>query len=218
MKGLRALALLLLSAACSQPRLELSPAADAGIPRLVIDTRLPAEFALGHDPGALNLQWDWGQLDARLEAYVPERSTPLAIRATSADEAALAAGLLDSRGYEDVSLPTGESLDATLRTMTARELAAELRADAPPVVLDVREPWEQALRAIPGAVLLDPDEAPQVLDELEPEASYAVICERGYRSSQLASWMQRAGFDATNVIDGMRGWRALSEDERPPTK
>jgi rhodanese-related sulfurtransferase len=200
---------------CSQPRRELPAAGDVEVQRLVIDTRLPAEFAAGHSTGALNLQWDWDQLGARVEAYVPDKDRPLALRATNAEEAALAAGLLAERGYTDVTLPVeGEDI-ATLETMSAGDLAAAMKAGTDLVILDVREPWEHLVRTIPGARLLDPDEAPSVLAELDPNVHYAVICEGGYRSSQMASWMQRAGLKATNVIDGMAGWRALPAEELP---
>ncbi len=212
----RALALLpLLIGGCSQPRRELPAAADVEVQRLVIDTRLPAEFAAGHSAGALNLQWDWDQLGARIEAYVPDRDRPLALRATNAEEAALAAGLLEERGYTDVTLPVEGAVIATLDTMSARDLAAAMRAGTEMVILDVREPWEHLLQTIQGARLLGPDEAPSVLAELDPNVHYAVICEGGYRSSQMASWMRRAGLTATNVIDGMAGWRALPADALP---
>ena len=44
--------------------------------------------------------------------------------------------------------------------------------------------------------------------DLDPAKRYAVICEGGWRSSQLASWMRREGFgEVVNVIDGMAGYR-----------
>jgi len=197
--------------ACSPPRKVLEAPAAAEAERLVIDTRLPGPFAAGHAPGALNLQWDWKQLAARVEAYVPKRSTPLALRATDADEAELAAGLLARLGYTDVAAASPDAEAATLPTMTAAELRARLEAGEELVVLDVREPWEHALGTIDGAARLDPDGAPARLGELEPGVHYAVICEAGYRSGQLASWMQRHGLRATNVLDGMAGWRALPD-------
>ena len=212
----RLLLLLALVGGCAQPRRELETPKDVTVQRLVIDTRLPAEFAAGHDPGAINLQWDWDQLAERVAAYVPDLDTPLALRATNPDEAALAAGLLAERGYTDVTLPATLSDQGTLETMTALELAQSIKRGTAMVILDVREPWEQALQAIPGAVLLDPDEAPAYLEQLQPGVDYAVICEGGYRSSQMASLMQKKGLHAINVIDGMSAWRGLSKDVLPP--
>ena len=53
-----------------------------------------------------------------------------------------------------------------------------------------------------------PHWAPELLGELDPGGRYLVICEGGYRSGQLASWLDLHGFeDVTNVIDGMWAWR-----------
>jgi len=42
---------------------------------------------------------------------------------------------------------------------------------------------------------------------------YAVICEGGVRSSQLASLLKARGFgEVSNVIDGMWAWRRLSKN------
>ena len=45
---------------------------------------------------------------------------------------------------------------------------------------------------------------------LDPGRRIAVICEGGYRSSQLASLLLARGFtNVVHVIDGMEGWRSL---------
>ena len=194
---------------CTPTRPVELPEHDGSTARLVIDVRDPVAFAAGHDPGALNLQWGWNQLPERIAAYVPDRETPLAVRAATPVEAAIAAGLLEGRGYVDVTSAPAEPGSTTLPTTTARSLAARLDAGEDLHVLDVRERWEHALGTIPGATKVDPDEAPSLLPTLDPEADHFVICEAGYRSGQLASWLRRHGLRATNVIDGMAGWRAL---------
>ena len=94
--------------------------------------------------------------------------------------------------------------------MTAAELRERLASASPPTVLDVRTPLEWARDGIDGAIRLEQDSAPARIDELDPGGNYAVICEAGYRSGQLASWMRRHGFErVVNVIDGMAGWRDL---------
>lgn len=200
--GLGALAL-----ACA-PRAPLGPAPEPAEARLVLDTRAPEEFAAGHIPGALNLQWAHEQLKERVASYVPDRSTPLALRAASTAEAERAAALLQRLGYRDVTLPAAVAEDATLALIDARALRAELAGSQPPLVIDVRTREEWARGTIPGALLVDEN----VAAELAPERGrrIAVICESGYRSSQLASLLLRQGYaDVVNVIDGMAGWRAL---------
>jgi len=213
MRG-QALLLLSLAAGCA-PRADVEVDRRAGVEaagRLWIDTRLPAEFAAGHRPGALNLQWDWDQLSERVRAYVPERATPITLRATTPGEAARAAAALLELGYEDVERAPAEVEGETQRLplLTAAELRERLHGERAPTVIDVRSAAEFATGTIPGALLVDQDEAAALVVELDRARTYAVICEGGYRSSQLASWMRSHGFEhASNVIDGMAAWRAL---------
>lgn len=183
------------------------PAAQAT--RVVVDTRDPATFAAGHDPGAINLQWGWDQLESRVHAYLPEHSTPLAVRAESAERAEEARALLVAGGYADVVVLEGEPGSATLSLWTVVELEERLAGDDPPVVIDVRTPREWERGVIEGAVTVEQDAAPRLVPELDPEAEYAVICAGGYRSGQLASLLRARGFERVhNVVDGMKAWYA----------
>ena len=192
--------LLACSDAGDAPTVDPSEAAS----RLVVDVREPAEFAAGHDPGALNLQWGWGQLEQRAAAYLPDRAAPLAIRAADAGAASRARSELVDQGYADVAVLTGETGVETLDLLTAARLAERLDAGDDIVVLDVRTPGEWAHGVIDGAIQVEQDAAPALVDDLDPHREYAVICAGGYRSSQLASLMRRRGFPrVSNVIDGM---------------
>ncbi|TDJ71241.1 MAG: rhodanese-like domain-containing protein, partial [Planctomycetota bacterium] len=180
-----------------------------GPARVVIDTRAPDAFAAGHRAGAINLQSGWNQLRDRVRAYVPDRATPIAVRAKDAREARNVAGVLAELGYTDVVLVRPGADEATLSTLLVSELLARLADDDPPVVIDVRTAGEWATGTIDGARLVEQDAAPALVAELDPTLEYAVICEGGYRSSQLASLLRRAGFERVhNVIDGMAAWRA----------
>lgn len=202
---------LLLGAACTAkaPIETLPQAAEEPLARLVIDLRDPEPFAAGHLPGALNIQLSWGQLRDRIVSYVPDRGQPLAVRASSTSDAEEAAAILLDLGYEDfvrVVPDTGEET-ATLPVMSAEDLADELRAAAPPIVLDIRSADEFAEGVIPGSIQIDQDHGPEALAGLDPNAHYAVICAGGWRSSQLATYMRNHGFvNVTNVIDGMWAW------------
>lgn len=185
-----------------------SSADEAPLEPLWIDTRLPAPFAAGHVPGALNLQWDWDQLEDRIAAYVPDRHRPLLLRATDEEETNAAMALLLDQGYTNVSAPTPPPETETLEVMDTEALAHELEAHSEVVLIDVRSSLEHLTGTIEGALRVDPDEAPKLLDDLDPSARYLIICEGGYRSGQLASWLHLHGFkDVTNVIDGMWAWR-----------
>lgn len=203
--------LLLVLAACSAQPTPTAPVIRdvAATNRIVIDTRDPQSFADGHAPDAINIQLDYDQLAHRIEAYVPDRATPLAVRG---EENAIHSALriLDARGYTDLVVAQPEDESHRLSTMTARELRDVLRGPDPPVVIDVRTDVEQSGGIIEGAILLEQDSAPEFAKDFDRDRRYAVICAGGFRSSQLASWMKRNGFEnVTNVIDGMWAWDEL---------
>lgn len=194
-----------------------APIEDVGVAeeaaeRLVVDVRDPEPFAAGHLPGALNIQLTWDQLEDRMDAYVPDRSTPLAVRAASEEDAQVAAAILLELGYQDFKRIVPEPGDetATLPLMTAEELAQTLAATPEatrPIVLDIRTAEEFEGGVIPGAIRIDQDAGPAAVADLDRTRTYAVICAGGWRSSQLATYMRREGFeDVTNVIDGMWAW------------
>jgi len=95
-----------------------------------------------------------------------------------------------------------------------RELApAELarwRADEhrePPVVVDVREPWELARCALPEVVHVPMRELPGRLGELPRERDVIVVCHHGVRSRQLGSFLEDQGFRSVyNLAGGVDAW------------
>lgn len=201
-----------LAACTAKAPIEDVGTAEQAAERLVIDVRDPEPFAAGHLPGALNIQLTWDQLEDRMASYVPDRSTPLAVRAASEADAQVAAAILVDLGYQDFKRIVPEPGDetATLPLMTAAELARVLsRTPEPerPLVLDIRTAEEFEGGVIPGALCIDQDAGPAAVADLDRSRPYAVICAGGWRSSQLATYMRREGFeDVTNVIDGMWAW------------
>jgi adenylyltransferase/sulfurtransferase len=99
-------------------------------------------------------------------------------------------------------------------TVTAAELAA-LRADgSAPVVLDVREPWEVELAALPGARVAPSgafagDGAAVAVDDVTVWAAgrpVHVLCKSGARSARVARQLRDAGLDARSVAGGILAW------------
>ena len=89
------------------------------------------------------------------------------------------------------------------------------QADARPLVLDVREPWETSLAHVkplvdaPGFdVLLMPMQSiPQRLAELPPDRPMACLCHHGIRSQQVAAFLQSRGFESVvNIAGGIEAW------------
>ncbi len=86
-------------------------------------------------------------------------------------------------------------------------LAEALQGDAPPVLVDVREPWEFELARIPGAVLLPLGELPARLAEVPRGRPLVTMCHHGVRSAAAAALLRRAGFAAVrNLTGGIEAW------------
>lgn len=95
-----------------------------------------------------------------------------------------------------------------MKEITAPELAQRL-ADAtdPPVVLDVREPWEVAVASLPGAVTIPMGSIPASLDRLDPTRTTVCVCHHGARSLQVALFLEHHGFrDVLNLAGGIHAW------------
>ncbi|GAB2477390.1 adenylyltransferase/sulfurtransferase MoeZ [Promicromonospora xylanilytica] len=108
-------------------------------------------------------------------------------------------------------------------TVTVAELAA-LRADgSAPVVLDVREPWEVEIAALPGARVVPSgafegdDSAVAVADVAAWAAGRPVhvLCKSGGRSLAVARRLREAEVDARSVAGGILAW-ARDVDETVP--
>jgi rhodanese-related sulfurtransferase len=84
--------------------------------------------------------------------------------------------------------------------------AAEVPAGA--YLLDVRELEEWAAGHVPGAVHIPLSELGARYTELEQDRPLFVICRSGNRSAYAAHALAGAGWDASNVADGMVGWQA----------
>lgn len=78
----------------------------------------------------------------------------------------------------------------------------------PPVLLDVREPWEYELCHLPHSQHLPMHLVPARLGEIgNPAADVVVICHHGGRSMQVALFLERNGFSAVhNLSGGVDAW------------
>ena len=89
---------------------------------------------------------------------------------------------------------------------------AELKAHLaelpePPLLLDVREPWEFDICRIAGSTLLPMGQVQQHLDDLDPGRETVVICHHGIRSRVVARQLESAGFDRViNLAGGVEAW------------
>ena len=96
-----------------------------------------------------------------------------------------------------------------MQHLTAPELASRI-ADAsrpPPLLLDVREPWEYEKCSIADSLPIAMNTVPARMQELDPEAEIVCICHHGARSMQVAAFLERQGFsNVTNLTGGIHAW------------
>jgi rhodanese-related sulfurtransferase len=85
----------------------------------------------------------------------------------------------------------------------------------PPLLLDVREPWEFDVCRLPGAKLMPMRSIPARYLELQRDAEIVVVCHHGARSYQVAMFLEHQGFG--NVINLYGGMAAWSRDVDPAT-
>lgn len=98
-----------------------------------------------------------------------------------------------------------------MRRFTPKELRAYLeKATSPPLLLDVREPWEFQYCHIEGSELIPMREIPAAATQLGPAQEIVVICHHGIRSRQVAYYLEQAGF--TNLINLEGGVEAWAQD------
>jgi sulfur-carrier protein adenylyltransferase/sulfurtransferase len=91
---------------------------------------------------------------------------------------------------------------AGLPVLSVEDLAARRRAGDAPEVLDVREPHEHAIAAIPDARALPLSELPSRLHELDSACDYAIACHQGLRSIEAWWLLHKAGFRKLQVLEG----------------
>jgi hydroxyacylglutathione hydrolase len=97
-----------------------------------------------------------------------------------------------------------------LSRITADRLAERMRTTPELAVIDVRNPGEVALGAIPGARSIS---LPSLLDRaggLDPSAPTVLYCAGGYRSAIASSLLRSMGFrDVSDLVGGYASWIEL---------
>jgi glyoxylase-like metal-dependent hydrolase (beta-lactamase superfamily II)/rhodanese-related sulfurtransferase len=175
----------------------------------VLDARTVEDFASGHLRGSVNVGFD-GRF-AETAGMVIAIDEPVALIAYRGDEqqAALRLARVGSDnvvGYltidRDGAFPAElvDLVQSAPRT-TARELA-ELLANDVVTLIDVRNPGERELGAIPGSHNIPLAQLRIHLDEVPADKPIVVHCAGGWRSSVAASLLRANGFDDVSDLDG----------------
>jgi rhodanese-related sulfurtransferase len=90
----------------------------------------------------------------------------------------------------------------------------------PPLVLDVREPWEVQVASVQpeGFELLaiPMNQIPARLAELPHDRPIACLCHHGMRSQQVAAFLAQRGFDdVANIAGGIDAWSGEKDSGVP---
>jgi rhodanese-related sulfurtransferase len=103
-----------------------------------------------------------------------------------------------------------------IQEITPQELAAKLKSPEPPLIIDVREPFEYAYCRIAGALHKPLGEITRWAQELDREAEIVLQCHSGVRSAQATQYLSRLGFkNAKNLRGGIDAWSAQVDPSVP---
>jgi hydroxyacylglutathione hydrolase len=189
------------------------PMGDAGAQ--LLDVRDAPEYAKGHLAGSTNIGLT-GQY-ATWAGTILDRSKPIVIIAEPGreQEAALRLGRI---GFDHVKgyLKGGmEALDSrpdlvwSTERLNAPLIAEQLASADPPLVLDVRNPRESAIKHIEGSVNIPLTHLQERIAEIPRDRRIAVHCAGGYRSSIAISILHQYGI--THLVEmagGLAAWDA----------
>jgi adenylyltransferase/sulfurtransferase len=108
---------------------------------------------------------------------------------------------------ETPSVPEPSAGLPAVEEISPTELATRLRATEPPVLLDVREPWEHGVARIDGARLVPLNSLPHALSTLDPSRAYVTMCHHGVRSRMAAEFLRERGMTrVANLSGGIDAW------------
>jgi rhodanese-related sulfurtransferase len=102
--------------------------------------------------------------------------------------------------------------------ITVRELADRQSKGQPVLLLDVRQPEENALVALPDSVLIPMQELPQRWTEIQaPNGSDIVVyCHHGIRSRMAANFLMKCGLiNVFSLAGGIDAWSEQIDSKLP---
>lgn len=92
-----------------------------------------------------------------------------------------------------------------IKSIPVNDLVAEVKAKTLHLV-DVREVDEYEAGHVPGAINLPLSELLERYGELEKDKAYHIICQSGGRSAQACAFLDKEGYDVTNLAGGTGAW------------
>lgn len=87
--------------------------------------------------------------------------------------------------------------------ITPEAFAEQRRQPNPPLLLDVRDPWEFNIASLPNSLLMPMGEVTsRAHNELDPDQPIVVLCHHGQRSLNVAMWLRNQGFEHVQSLAG----------------
>lgn len=107
--------------------------------------------------------------------------------------------------------PDPEPEEIQVPEVGAEEVLARLNQPNPPLLVDVREPYEwRQVRIPPGddmpVVHIPMNDMPQRLAELPGDRPLVIVCAHGSRSYSVAAWLLEQERAATSLAGGIHAW------------
>ncbi|MBW4042597.1 MAG: molybdopterin biosynthesis protein MoeB [Acidobacteria bacterium] len=127
----------------------------------------------------------------------------LVIDAGAATVREIAYGAADEHGTDD---DEDEDTMTDIEEISPAATAELLASGADITLLDVREPWEAEIAALPGAVLIPLGELADRVGELDADRPVIAYCHGGVRSMHAARQLLVAGLQARSMAGGIDGW------------
>ena len=191
---------------------------------VVLDTRDPNEFAVGHLVGAVNV--GLAGRYAEFAGGVIQPGAPIVL-VTDPGMELEAKNRLARIGFDNV---VGHLADpVTTMHDHPDDVARSARVDVAGLdealgttedlqLVDVRQPGETEAGTIPGATLIPLTRLNERLASLDASRPTIVYCAGGFRSSIAASRLAAAGFgDVADLLGGYGAWQAVHDETGVPT-
>ena len=106
--------------------------------------------------------------------------------------------------------------------MIEPEISAEVFATMrqnpdPPLLLDVREPWEFKTASLPESIQMPMGEvSSRAHQELDPDQPIVVLCHHGMRSLSVTMWLRNQGFEhVQSLAGGIDRWSRVIDPSIP---
>jgi rhodanese-related sulfurtransferase len=101
--------------------------------------------------------------------------------------------------------------------ISAEVFAAMRQNPDPPLLLDVREPWEFKTASLPESILMPMGEvSSRAHQELDPDQPIVVLCHHGMRSLSVTMWLRNQGFEhVQSLAGGIDRWSRVIDPSIP---